>query len=50
MTDEMPSYLTPEESKLLQDRQKSRSRALGIVLFALAALFFLITIVKIGFL
>jgi hypothetical protein len=49
MSDDMPSFLTPEESKLVQEQQKSRSRALGVILFALAALFFLITIVKIGF-
>ncbi|WP_295639387.1 cytochrome oxidase small assembly protein [Novosphingobium sp.] len=36
------------ETSALRARQRSRNRALGLVLVALAALFFAITIVKIG--
>jgi hypothetical protein len=41
---QMPGKLTPEELA----RQKSRSRALGLVLGALAVLFFAVTIAKLG--
>ncbi|GAC1419274.1 MAG: hypothetical protein NVSMB69_19550 [Novosphingobium sp.] len=42
--------MTPidSETSALRGRQRSRTRALGLVLVALAALFFAITIVKIG--
>ncbi len=39
--------LTPAELAAFRARQKSRSRALGLVLVALAVLFFALTIVKI---
>lgn len=38
--------MTPEEQKQLQARQKSRSRALGLVLLGLVVLFFALTIVR----
>ena len=43
----MSQPLTPAELAAFRARQKSRSRALGVVLVALAMLFFAITIVKI---
>lgn len=43
------SVLDPRsELEVLRARQRSRNRALGLVLVGLAALFFAITIVKIG--
>ena len=45
------TQITPEtdvDLVALRARQRSRNRALGLVLVALAAMFFAITIVKIG--
>ena len=47
MTDQ-PEMLSPEQSRQVRARQAARSRILGVLLLALAALFFAITIVKIG--
>ena len=44
----VPTRLTREQSDAVRARQKSRARALGIILFAAAALFYAITIVKTG--
>ena len=44
---EQHSY-TVEESRVIRARQAARSRIMGIVLIGLCALFFMITIVKIG--
>ncbi|WP_284732161.1 hypothetical protein [Sphingobium nicotianae] len=38
--------MTPEEQKLIQARQRSRSIVMAVVLFALVMLFFGITIAK----
>ena len=38
--------MTPEEQKLIQERQRSRSIVMAVVLFALVVLFFGITIAK----
>jgi len=38
--------MTPEEQKLIQARQRSRSILMALVLFALVVLFFGITIAK----
>lgn len=46
MTDHRP--YTAEETRLIRERQAARSRVMGLVLIGLCALFFLITIVKIG--
>jgi hypothetical protein len=47
VTDESRLY-TPEETRIIRQRQAARSRVMGLVLVGLCALFFLITIVKIG--
>jgi hypothetical protein len=47
MTDVERPY-TVEETRLIRQRQAARSRVMGIVLIGLCALFFLITVVKIG--
>lgn len=39
---------TREQSQAVRARQRARANALGIILFAAAALFFVITIVKTG--
>ena len=44
----MTQILSDTQVAALRARQRSRNRALGLVLVALAALFFAITIVKIG--
>jgi hypothetical protein len=44
----MNQMLPDADVAALRARQRSRNRALGLVLVALAALFFAITIVKIG--
>ena len=44
----MTQMLSDTDVAALRARQRSRNRALGLVLVALAALFFAITIVKIG--
>lgn len=46
MTQSLPE--TDLDLVALRARQRSRNRAMGLVLVALAALFFAITIVKIG--
>ena len=46
MTEHRP--YTVEETRLIRERQAARSRVMGLVLIGLCALFFLITIVKIG--
>lgn len=38
--------MTPDEQKLIQDRQRARARVMGLVLGGLAVLFFAITIAK----
>lgn len=38
--------MTPEEQKIIQDRQRARARVMGVVLGALVVLFFAITIAK----
>ncbi|BAK65514.1 MULTISPECIES: hypothetical protein [Sphingobium] len=38
--------MTPEEQKLIQERQRARARVMALVLGALAILFFAITIAK----
>ena len=38
-----------EESRLIRERQAGRAKMMGLVLGALAVLFFAITVVKIGF-
>lgn len=49
MTQLPPKAQLPEPAlALYRARQRSRNRALGFVLVALAAMFFAITIVKIG--
>ncbi len=40
--------LTPEEEERLKRVRKSRNIALGLVLLALVALFYAITIVRVG--
>ncbi len=45
---DQPEMLTPEQSRLVRERQAARSKVLGVILLALAALFFAITVVKIG--
>ena len=40
--------LSIEESRAVRARQAGRSRAMAVVLFGLCALFFAITIVKVG--
>ncbi len=46
--DETPRTYTAEETKLIRERQASRSKVMGIILLGLCVLFFAITIVKIG--
>ncbi len=41
-----PEYLDAALSLEVRKRQKSRARALGIILFGLAALFYIITLFK----
>lgn len=50
MTDQTqtPNRLTREQTQAIRARQKSRNKVLGMILFAAAALFFAITIVKTG--
>jgi hypothetical protein len=48
MTDDKPEMLTREQSRLIRERQLARARMMGLVLFGLCALFFAITIVKVG--
>jgi hypothetical protein len=48
MTDKQPETLSAEQSRLIRERQLARARMMGLVLFGLCALFFAITIVKIG--
>lgn len=38
--------MTPDEQERLQARQKSRNKALGLVLLGLAVLFFALTLVR----
>jgi hypothetical protein len=38
--------MTPEDQKLIQDRQRARARVMAFVLGALVILFFAITIAK----
>jgi hypothetical protein len=45
---EQPEMLTPEQSAQVRARQKGRAKMLGLILGALAILFYAITIVKIG--
>ncbi|NJC34855.1 putative membrane protein YccC [Sphingomonas jejuensis] len=40
--------MTPDDQDLFRARQRSRATVMGIVLGALAILFFLITIAKLG--
>lgn len=48
MTPFEPQDDPKSEIEVLRARQRSRNRAMGLVLVALAALFFAITLVKIG--
>lgn len=43
-----PDPIDPETTKLIRSRQRSRSVATAVVLVALCALFYAVTIVKIG--
>jgi hypothetical protein len=43
-----PPQAGPSDLEQLRARQRSRNRALGLILTALVVLFFAITIVKIG--
>ncbi len=47
MSDET-ERLSPEHSAEIRARQAGRSKMMGVILLALAVLFFAITIVKIG--
>jgi len=38
--------MTPEEQKLVQERQRARARIMAMILAALVVLFFAITIAK----
>ncbi len=40
--------MTPEETQAFYARRAARSRVIGIVLAALAVLFFLLTVVRMG--
>ncbi len=40
--------MTPAEEKAFTQRRAARSRVIGLVLAALAVLFFLITVVRMG--
>lgn len=40
--------MTPDEENIIRQRQRSRAKMMGIGLVALAVLFYLITIVKMG--
>lgn len=48
MTDKKPHIYTEEETRLIRERQAARSRMMALVLLGMCALFFAITIVKIG--
>ncbi|MEP7351389.1 MAG: hypothetical protein ABI668_15755 [Sphingorhabdus sp.] len=48
MTSEERPY-TPEETKLIRQRQAARSRIMAALLVAMCILFFAITVAKIGF-
>ncbi len=48
MTEPERSEWTLEETRIIRERQASRSRVLGLILVALAVLFFSITLVKVG--
>jgi hypothetical protein len=39
---------TPEETRLIRERQAARSKVMALVLVGLCILFFLITVAKIG--
>ena len=45
-SDNTPEYLSPELSSEIRKRQQSRSNVLGLILAALAVLFFVITLYK----
>ncbi len=45
--DESP--YTPEETRLIRQRQAARSRIMAVLLVAMCVLFFAITVAKIGF-
>ena len=45
---QLDGFLTAEASAAMRERQKSRARAMGLLLGAAAVLFFAITIVKTG--
>jgi len=38
--------MTPDEQRLIQARQRARSRVTGVILFALAILFFAVALAK----
>jgi hypothetical protein len=48
MTEPDQRSYTIEETRIIRARQAARSRVMGLVFIGLCALFFLITIVKIG--
>lgn len=50
MTDQDPRPYTLEETRLIRERQASRSRMMALLLAGMCVLFFAITVVKIGFL
>jgi hypothetical protein len=49
MTEENKRPFNKTESRLLRKRQAARARMMALCLFALCALFFGITLVKIGY-
>lgn len=48
MTESDHHPYTPEETRLIRERQAARSKVMGLVLVGLCILFFLITVAKIG--
>jgi len=40
---------TPEETRLIRERQAGRARIMAVLLVAMCVLFFGITVVKVGF-
>jgi preprotein translocase subunit SecG len=45
---EQPEMLNAEQSRQIRARQAGRAKVMAVILFALAILFFAITIVKVG--
>lgn len=49
MSDLDQQQFTPEETRLIRERQASRARIMAVLLVAMCLLFFGITVVKVGF-